>query len=230
MTIKEKIFGFITLESKKTEISVSIISLIIQSISIIVIIQFSNLIQNTIFWILIILIVFLSLVFIFQFISSEMIIESLGLTLQFKPEYDGSIEELFSTLNIPSVNTGTNSIKFEKLNFSIRNNSKSLAMQTGGIPEKVVSQMYNNLQIFREKFEEEAKRTVDINLNTLRLYCKIDLKIKGVKIMKKNDALNKTKTFEDGLIIEKTREKIIIIIPENCKLKIWKELKKLMLS
>ena len=230
MTIKEKIFGFITLESKKTEISVSIISLIIQSLSIIAIIHFNDLIQNIFYWILIMLTIFLALVFIFQFISSEMIIESLGLTLQFKPEYEGSIPELFSTLNIPSVSTENNTIKFGKLNFSIRDNSKSLAMQTGVIPEKEVSQIYNNLQVFREKFEEEAKRIDDNNLNTLKLLCKLDLKIKGVKIMKKNAAKNETQTFEEDLVIEKTKEKIVIIMPENCKLKIWKELKKLMLS
>ena len=90
--------------------------------------------------------------------------------------------------------------------------------------------MYNNLQIFREKFEEEAKRIDNISLNTLRLHCKLDLKIKGVKTMKKNDVQNETKTFEEGLVIEKTKDKIVIIVPENCKLKIWKELKKLMLS
>lgn len=230
MTIKEKLFSFITLKSKKTEISVSIFSLIIQSISIIVIMHFNDFIQNVFFSILFVLIIFLFLVFLFQFISSEMIIESLGLTLQFKPEYEGSIKELFSILNVPSVNIENNIIKFGKLNFSIRDNSKSLAMQTGVIPEKEVSQMYNNLQVFREKFEEEANRVDNINLNTLRLHCKLDLKIKGVKIMKKNDVQNETKTFEEGLIIEKTKDKIVIIVPENCKLKIWKELKKLMLS
>jgi len=230
MTIKEKLLSFIALESKKTEISVSIFSLIIQSISIIVIIHSNELIQNVFFCILFVLILFLSLVFLFQFISSEMIIESLGLTLQFKPDYEGSIEELFSILNVPSVNIENNIIKFGKLRFTIRDNSKSLAMQTGAIPEKEVYHMYNNLQIFREKFEEEANRIDDINLNTLRLHCKLDLKIKGVKIMKKNDVKNETKTLEEGLIIEKTKDKIVIIVPENCKLKIWKELKKLMLS
>ena len=69
MTIKEKFFDFITLESKKTEISVSIISLIIQSFSIIAIIHFNDLIQNIFYWILIMLTIFLALVFIFQFIS-----------------------------------------------------------------------------------------------------------------------------------------------------------------
>jgi len=230
MTIKEKLFSFITLESKKTEISVSIFSLIIQSISIIALIHFNDCIQNVFFFILFFLIIFLFSVFLFQFISSEMIIESLGLTLQFKPEYEGSIKELFSILNVPSVNTENNIIKFGKLNFSIRDNSKSLAMQTGVIPEKEVSQMYNNLQVFRERFEEEAKRIDNINLSTLRLHCKLVLKIKGVKIMKKNDVQNETKTFEEGLVIEKTKDKIAIIVPENCKLKIWKELKKLMLS
>lgn len=74
---------------------------------------------------------------------------------------------------------------------------------------------------FREKFEEEAKRLENSSLNSLTLHCKLDLKIKGVKIMKKNDVQNLTKTFEEGLVIEKTKDKIVIIVPENCKLKIW---------
>ena len=90
--------------------------------------------------------------------------------------------------------------------------------------------MYKDLTVFKQRFEDVIKESKEAQLNILRLHCELDLKLRGIKVIKKNAAEKESKTFEQGLTVIKTKEEIKIIIPANCSHKPCKELKKLILT
>lgn len=232
MALKEKIIKIFSLEEKKSRTVITLLSLIIQAVSIILILGTNTLFQDLIFWTLFFLTIFLCIILFFQFYSNELIIEKLRITGQFNREYDGNIKELLGDLEIPSVTMKSNesTITFEALIFSIQDNSNSLVLQTSERSEKIVSKMYKDLIVFIGNFNETISKSQISDVVGLFLQFNVNLRIKGVRILKKSDLENQTNTFKTGLEIYKTENEIDVIIKHDFTPLPWKELKKLMLG